>query len=248
MVAGNLFSYMVGILRKKEAEMKKHIITAVIIALLVTLIIPTACAKPAPAEFELSSLSISPAEVVSGEPATVTADVGNVGEVQGTYTTSLIVNDTEVETKQVLVSPGVTEPISFTMTEETPGTYTVRLGALSGTLKVIPLQAPSAPPEVIMEIPPPTEATSVPPKVVIRWSAIKGATGYECQLATSPQFRPWSLVIDATGASALGNVTSFEAEVLYNTTYHWRVRSYNAVSVSSWSARTSISIPPPPTK
>jgi hypothetical protein len=186
----------------------------------------------------LSSLSISPAEVVSGEPTTVTADVGNVGEVQGTYTTSLIVNDTEVETKQVLVSPGVIEPISFTMTEEIPGTYTVRLGALSGTLKVIPLQAPSAPPEVIIE-------TSVPPKVVIRWSAIKGATGYECQLATSPQFRPWSLVIDATGASALGNVTSFEAEVLYNTTYHWRVRSYNAVSVSSWSARTSISIPPP---
>ncbi len=88
--------------------MKKHTIMAVIMALLVTLIILTACAEPAPAEFELSSLDISPVEVVSGEPTTVTADVKNVGEVQGTYATSLIVNDKEVETTQVLVAPGAT--------------------------------------------------------------------------------------------------------------------------------------------
>ena len=45
--------------------MKKCVITAIAIALVVALIIQVACSKPA--QFELSALDISPAEVASGE-------------------------------------------------------------------------------------------------------------------------------------------------------------------------------------
>ena len=57
--------------------MKKYLITAMMISLLITLIVPTGCTKPA--EFELSSLNISPPEVVKGELTTVTVDVKNSG-------------------------------------------------------------------------------------------------------------------------------------------------------------------------
>jgi fumarate reductase subunit D len=50
---------------QKEGEMKNHVITAIVVALLVGLVIPTGCAQPA--EFEVSSLNISPPEVVEGE-------------------------------------------------------------------------------------------------------------------------------------------------------------------------------------
>jgi hypothetical protein len=44
---------------------------------------------PAPAAFEVSQLSISPAEVQVGEAVTVSATVANTDEVDGSYTVTL---------------------------------------------------------------------------------------------------------------------------------------------------------------
>ncbi|HEX76837.1 MAG TPA: hypothetical protein G4O03_00230 [Dehalococcoidia bacterium] len=94
-----------------------------------------ACKKPA--EFEVSSLKITPSEVVAGESIVITADVANIGGTEGTYVATLRVNGMEAATKEVVVAPGVTETVSFTLVEETPGTHTVGVNGLTGTFKAL---------------------------------------------------------------------------------------------------------------
>ncbi|HEY92815.1 MAG TPA: alpha/beta fold hydrolase [Dehalococcoidia bacterium] len=114
--------------------MKKHIITAIVIALVVALVIPTSCAKPA--EFEVTTLNISPAEVVSGEPTDVTVEVENIGGSEGTYIATIRIDGVEVETEEVTVAAGAKEKVLFTVTKDTPGTYHIELDGLSDTLRV----------------------------------------------------------------------------------------------------------------
>jgi len=89
-----------------------------------------------PAEFKVGDLSV-PEGVPCGQAATITACVTNTGEVAGNFTAGLVVNGTEVSTQTVTVAPGATETVSFTFTGETPGTCTVQLAGLTGTLKVL---------------------------------------------------------------------------------------------------------------
>ena len=114
--------------------MKKHVITAIAIALVVALVIPTSCAKPA--EFEVTALNVSPAEVVSGDLADVTVEVKNIGGSEGTYIATLRIDGVEVETEEVTVAVGAKETVEFTVTKDTPGTYYIELDGLSGTLRV----------------------------------------------------------------------------------------------------------------
>lgn len=115
--------------------MKKIVIATIIMALAVAPLVPTACAKPA--EFEVNALNISPTEVVKGEPATVTIDVGNTGGSEGTYIATLTIDGVETESKEITLAAGSTETVVFTVTKDTPGTYRVELGELSGILKVL---------------------------------------------------------------------------------------------------------------
>jgi len=90
-----------------------------------------------PVELTLSSLSVSPGEVVLGSPVTVTARVTNAGDVEGTYPATLTVGGGEVASRDVVVAGGATETVRFTFTRSTAGTCTVRLGELSGTFEVL---------------------------------------------------------------------------------------------------------------
>lgn len=115
--------------------MKKHVVTAMALVLVAGLVIPTACAKPA--ELQLSTLNVSPAEVVSGEPSVVTADVENIGGSEGTYNATLTMDGVEAETKEITVAPGAKETVTFRITKETPGTYQVAVNGLTGILNVL---------------------------------------------------------------------------------------------------------------
>ena len=87
---------------------------------------------------------------------------------------------------------------------------------------------------------------------VMNWSAFKYASGYEMQLATGSDFA--DLLVDLTGANALGNITSYKVTtpLSYDSTYYWRVRALKGTSstYSDWSAIvgfTTMSEPVPPT-
>jgi len=97
---------------------------------------PTPTPEPVPAEFEVISLDIVPLEIIAGETADITAIVKNTGGTEGTYGATLIVDRVVVETKEVLITPGISETVTFPLLKEAPGTYEVSVGELSLNLIV----------------------------------------------------------------------------------------------------------------
>lgn len=117
--------------------MSKHTCCLVLAMALVLLASSTvACAKPAPAEFSLTSLYIVPKEVVAGEATTVSAQVENIGGTEGTYAVILTVDGVTVEAKDVTITPGSSTVVTFSLVKEAPGTYEISVGNLRLTLIV----------------------------------------------------------------------------------------------------------------
>jgi len=97
---------------------------------------------PEPALFKLSNLSITLSVttyyehiryiVRTGEEALITMGVTNTGGQSGSYVAILMVNGTKRERKEVTLGPGQTKTVSFTITSNEPGKYTVVIGDLTG--------------------------------------------------------------------------------------------------------------------
>jgi hypothetical protein len=93
------------------------------------------------AEFKVTDLTITPAEAEEAEPVTITANITNIGDLEGTYDANLTINSV-LSQNQTLIVPGNNTSViaEFTVIEETIGTYTVELGGLTGsfTIKAAP--------------------------------------------------------------------------------------------------------------
>jgi len=94
-----------------------------------------------PAAFTVSSLTITPGEVNIGESAAISVLITNTGDLTGSYEVSLEINNMVVETKEVTLAGGDSEPVSFSITKDTAGKYTVNVGGLLGTFEVRTPQA-----------------------------------------------------------------------------------------------------------
>jgi uncharacterized protein YfaS (alpha-2-macroglobulin family) len=87
--------------------------------------------SPPPAQFTITSLDVTPERVPPGQPVTVSAQVTNTGGSGGSYTVNLTVNGQVEQTKTVPLAPEAMETVTFTVTKETPGSYTVSIGDLT---------------------------------------------------------------------------------------------------------------------
>jgi hypothetical protein len=95
-----------------------------------------------PALFNLSNLSVTPSVsrffekvpyiIRTGEETLITVDVTNNGGQTGSYTAVLIISGTERERKEITLEPGQTRTVSFTVTGNDYGSYTVLIGNLTG--------------------------------------------------------------------------------------------------------------------
>ena len=92
--------------------------------------------RPAPAEFSLDGLIISPETVFSGEPITIEVMVTNTGGETGDYTVVLKLNDSVLETSDVTLAAGAYQKAVFTVTRDMPGVYRVDIDGLSGSFTV----------------------------------------------------------------------------------------------------------------
>jgi len=91
---------------------------------------------PAPAEFETSNLSVSPATITPGEDITVTVDVENVGEESGSYTVEAKLDGATVDSESVTLVGGASTTVALTVTSETEGSHTVQVDDLSASFTV----------------------------------------------------------------------------------------------------------------
>jgi len=84
---------------------------------------------------------------------------------------------------------------------------------------------------------------NAPLKPLFQWAALKWATGYEFQLATDPTFAEGTVLVDKTGASALGTTTVFQPATAldYSSTYYWRVKGLGTSTTTDWSPVTGFS-------
>ena len=91
---------------------------------------------PKPAAFEVTDLTIEPAEAEVGEPITITFNVTNTGETAGNYTANLTINTEPVENTTMTLIGGESNQTAFTVIQTAAGDYTVEVGNVNGTFTV----------------------------------------------------------------------------------------------------------------
>jgi hypothetical protein len=91
---------------------------------------------PKPASFAVSDLKVSPSSVTPGETVTIAAAVTNSGDSQGSYTVVLKVNGVVEAENEVTLDPEKTEVVTFTVSKESAGSYSVAIDGKSSSFKV----------------------------------------------------------------------------------------------------------------
>ena len=89
-----------------------------------------------PASFQISDLTVTPAEVKAGEEVTISVKVTNIGGQSGSYIVSLILNQTIEQTKTVTLDAGASTTTQFKITKQTFGTYSIEVEGLTDELTV----------------------------------------------------------------------------------------------------------------
>jgi len=98
------------------------------------------------AAFNTSELSVTPAEVYTGEEVSIGILVANVGNLAGNYKVGLKIDGTLVTFMTVILEAGASEVATFTIAKDIAGTYAVTIDDLSDTFVVRVL---AEPPEMI---------------------------------------------------------------------------------------------------
>jgi hypothetical protein len=134
-----------------------------------------------PAAFSLSSLTIRPAEVKPEETVTITVSVSNTGGTEGSYTVSLEIDGTKETEKSVTVESGGSELVSFSVSRQEAGSYTVTVNGIEGVFTVQAPEpvSPPAPPEA------PVESTPAVEEGGVNWYIIGTILGIVILLAIS---------------------------------------------------------------
>ena len=92
---------------------------------------------PEPAAFSVSYLSVSPRlEVEPGETVAITVLVANTGGKSGSYTVVLKIDGVKEAEETVTVAAGESQDVSFSVTREEAGTYSVDVSGLTGSFTV----------------------------------------------------------------------------------------------------------------
>ncbi len=89
-----------------------------------------------PSVFQVSGLSIDPAEVVTRQGVLITADVMNSSETDGIYEAELRINNVREVSFQMAIDARETQKLIFPVSKDIPGTYEVVLDGLTGQFVV----------------------------------------------------------------------------------------------------------------
>jgi len=113
-------------------------------------------ASTRPAEFSVTDLSVVPDEINVGEETTISAMVANTGDLTASYEAILKINDVVTKTIEVTLDGGASQRVSFSITPDAAGKFTISIGGLSGSLEV------KEPEGVVAEVPEPKPPAPAP--------------------------------------------------------------------------------------
>ncbi|MGD0644670.1 MAG: hypothetical protein ABSA75_07175 [Candidatus Bathyarchaeia archaeon] len=94
------------------------------------------------AKFTITSLTINPQQVNTGDAAQISANLTNIGNLEGNQTVNFEINGAVKDVENVMLEGNSSEIIQYTDVETVVGNYTVKVGSLTGNFTVNP-----APPE-----------------------------------------------------------------------------------------------------
>ncbi len=153
---------------------KTILIAGSIIALAAIVIVVVIFTRAKPAAFEVSNLIVEPAQAQPGQAIMIVATVTNTGESTGSYTAELKLDNNVIQSQSVSLVPEKSHMVSFTITKETVGTYTINLGGLAGQFTILQPAAFQLTDFLIL----PTEATQGEPvSIVARVTNNGGSAG-----------------------------------------------------------------------
>ena len=98
-----------------------------------------------------SSGVLTTSEISIGETVTISIQVSNTGEEEGSYAVTLKINEIAEETKEITLAGGASETVTFTTSGNKAGSYSVDVDGLTGSFtvkEVVEEPPPPAPPEV----------------------------------------------------------------------------------------------------
>jgi len=90
-----------------------------------------------PASGSISNLPLDPDVAKVGQQVEVSVLASNSGDVEGTFTISLKINDLLKDSQNVTLQGGEQKWVSFTVTESSPGEYKIAIDGLERTLTVL---------------------------------------------------------------------------------------------------------------
>ncbi len=96
----------------------------------------TILAYTRPATFTTSALTVTPAEVNVGETVTISTLVTNTGDLSGSYIVVLKVSNVIETSESVFLAGGASQTVTFTISRDIAGTYTVTVDGLAGAFTV----------------------------------------------------------------------------------------------------------------
>jgi hypothetical protein len=96
----------------------------------------TPAPTPIPAQFVLQNLAVNPSNVTSGGNVTISVDVLNTGEVEGSYTVTLKINSAVEKTEDITLAGGDSTTVGFTAAKDAAGKYQIEAGDLSAEFTV----------------------------------------------------------------------------------------------------------------
>jgi len=88
--------------------------------------------------FRVSDLIVNPTEVEAGKEITISARVTNIGEVEGSYTVILKINQTIENTETITLAGKTSTTVGFKVVKKDAGMYSVELAGLKGSFSVKP--------------------------------------------------------------------------------------------------------------
>jgi len=89
-----------------------------------------------PASFTLDSLTVNPSEVNISETVLITALATNTGELEGSYTVTLKIDDVIEQVKETNLAGGASETVTFSVSEAEAGIHSIELDTLHGSFSV----------------------------------------------------------------------------------------------------------------